>query len=285
MGAVQLPQLATVSSAATQVTQQGTGEEFLAMTSGSFPSDPSSRKAILVLHEHDVEKCAYEQGAAQTLLDEDVYVLQFPVRVQPEAPAALRKLVDAGLAHPGNLLVQSPYDADTYEEASLAAQRFALAKHMHFSALCMHLGAREVSVEQIVLRTSSGKTTFDVKAERLGGSGQLAVENEEIEKLRAQMHLHDEFAGGVPNVAAAELLLKRTGLGSDPNMLSLVEMRRDGSNRLMTRKLTLSLSSETKRNLNVAGRLKVPTFVKLSAEYEKVIREQCDFTLTVVVRF
>ena len=39
------------------------------------------------------------------------------------------------------MLVQSPYDPDTYEDASLAPQRFALAKLMYFSMLCMHLGA------------------------------------------------------------------------------------------------------------------------------------------------
>lgn len=255
------------------------------MATGSFPSDPSSRKAILVLQQHDVEKCAYEPGAAQALLDEEAYVLQFPVRVQGEAPAALQNLLDAGLARPGGMLVQSPYNVDTYEDASLAPQRFALAKHMYFSTLCMHLGAREVSVEQIDLRTRTGKTTLDVKGERLGGSAQLTVESEELEKFRAQMHLRDEFAGGPPDVAVAERLLRRTGLWSDPNMRTLIEMRRDGSNQLMTRKLVLSLSSEAKSNLNVVGRLKVPAFVKLSAEYDRVVREQYDYTLTVLVRF
>ena len=59
------------------------------MATGSFPSDPSSRKAVLVLQEHDIEKCAYEPGAAQALLDEEAYVLQFPLRTQGEIPVAL----------------------------------------------------------------------------------------------------------------------------------------------------------------------------------------------------
>jgi hypothetical protein len=284
-GAVQPPPVAAVSTAARPSVRGGSAEEFKSMATGSFPSDPSSRKAILVLQQHDVEKCAYEPGAAQALLDEEAYVLQFPLRVQGETPAALQNLMDAGLARPGGMLVQSPYDVDTYEDAALAPQRFALAKHMYFSTLCMHLGAKEVSVEQIDLRTRTGKTTLDVKGERLGGSAQLTVESEELEKFRAQMHLRDEFAGGPPDVAAAERLLRRTNLWSDPNMRTLIEMRRDGSNQLMTRKLVLSLSSEAKSNLNVVGRLKVPAFVKLSAEYDRVVREQYDYTLTVLVRF
>jgi len=255
------------------------------MTTGSFPSDPNRRKVVLVLQQHDVEKCAYEQGAAQALLDDEAYVLQVPLRIQGEAPSALQNLLDARLAHPGGMLVQNPYDVDTYEDASLAPQRFALAKHMYFSTLCMHLGAKTASVEQIDLRTRTGKTTLDVKGERLGGSAQLTVESQELEKFRAQMHLRDEFAGGPPDVAAAERLLRRTGLWSDPSMRTLIEMRRDGSNRLMTRKLVLSLSSEARSNLNVVGRLKVPAFVKLSTEYDRVVREQYEYELTALVHF
>ena len=255
------------------------------MTTGSVPNDPSSRKAILVLRQHDLERCAYEPDAAQSLFDEEAYVLQFPVRMQDDASLARRTIVDAGLVRPGGMLVQSPFDADTYEEASLAPQRFALAKHMYFSMLCMHLGAKEVSVDQIDLRTRTGKTSVDVKAERLGVSAQVSIEAEELERFRAQMNLCDEFTGGPPDIAAAEKLLRRTGLLADPSMRTLFEMRRDGVNQLLTRKLTLSLSNEAKSNLNVVGRLKVPKFVTLSVEYDRVIKEQHDYTLTVLVKF
>lgn len=259
--------------------------DYQAMATGFFPNDPSSRKAVLVLQDHDIEKCAYVPGAAQALLDEEAYILQFPLRIQGDFPIALQNIVDAGLARPGNILVQSPYDIDSYEEAALAPQRFALAKHMYFSTLCMHLGAKEVVVEQVDLRTRSGKSTLDVKGERHGASAQVSIEAEELEKFRAQMHLRDEFEGGPADVGAAERLLRRTGLLADPNMRTLVEMRRVGANQLKTRKLVLSLSSETKNNLNVVARLKVPAFVNLSAEYDRVVKEQQDYTLTVVVRF
>lgn len=268
-----------------QVFNEQASSDYQTMATGSFPRDPSSRKAILVLQQHDLEKCAYVPGAAQSLLDEEAYVLQFPVRPQGEVSTALQNIVDAGLARPGTVLVQSPFDSDAYEEASLAPQRFALAKHMYFSTLCMHLGAKEVSVEQIDLRTRAGKTSVDVKGERLGASAQVSVEAEEIERFRAQMNLRDEFIGGPPDIAAADRLLRRTGLLADPNMRTLLEMRRDGLNQLLTRKLALSLSSEAKSNLNVVGRLKIPAFVRLSFEYDRVVREQHDYTLTVTVRF
>lgn len=255
------------------------------MATGSFTPDASGRKAVLVLTRHDIERCAYEPGAALALLDEETTVIQFPLRVEAQAPLALRNIHDAGLAQPGRLLVQSPFDPDTYEDVSDAAQRFALAKHMYFSTLCMHLGAKEVSVEQIDLRTRTGKTSVDVKGDRLGAGGGVSVQSEELERFRAQMHLHDEFAGGPPDVEAAERLLRRTGLWADANMRTLIEMRRDGTNQLKTRTLVLSLSSEAKSNLKVAARLKVPTFIKLSADRDRVVSEQHEYTLTVTVKF
>jgi len=255
------------------------------MGTGSFPSDPSRRRAVLVLQEHDIEKCAYEQGTAQALLDDEAYVLPFPVRTQGEFPVALQNIVRAGLARPGNMLVQSPYDVDSYEEASLAPQRFALAKHCYFSMLCMHLGAKEVVVEQIDLRTRSGKSSLDLKAKKVVAGAELSGHTEDLEKFRAEMNLRDEFEGGPANVAEAERLLRRTGLWGDPNMRTLFEMRRDGANQIKTRTLVLSLSSEAKSNLNVVARLKVPAFVTLSADYQRIVNEQQEYTLTVVVKF
>lgn len=255
------------------------------MTRGSFPSEPSRRKAILVLRDHDIEKCDYEPGAAQALFDEEAHVLSFPVILPRNAPVVLRNIVDLGLARPGNMLVQSPYDADTYEEAALAPQRFALEKHMYFSTLCKLLGANEVVVDQIDLRTGSGRSTWKVNAERLGVGGQAAVAQENLESFREQIHLFDEFAGGPPDVEAAERHLRRTGLWAEHNMRTLIEMRRDGANQLKTRKLVLNLSSEAKSNLNVVGRLKIPAFVKLSAEYKRVVKERQDYTLTLTVKF
>ncbi len=255
------------------------------MAAASFPSDPAKRKVILILAPHEFERCSYEPGAAKGLLDEEACVLRFPLVFEGDTHSALQSIVDARLARAGSMLVQSPFDPDTYEEASLAPERFALTKHMHFSTFCRFLGAKEVSVEQVDRVTRKGKSTLDAKGERLGSSVQMTLETEELEKFRAQMHLRDEFSGGPADVIAAEQFLRRKGLWADPSMQTLLEMRREGTNQLLTRRLVLSLSNEAKRNLNVITRLKLPAFVKLSAEHDRKIAEQCDYTLTVFVRF
>lgn len=255
------------------------------MTTGSFPLDPHRRKVILVLSEHDLERCAYEPHAAQALLDEETYVLPFPPKTDESSPDPLQNIVAAGLARPGAVLVQSPYEPDSYVEVTLATQRFALEKHMYFSLLCNLLGAKEVKVEQVDLRTRNGKTSLNTEAGRKMIGADLAIESEELDRFRAALELHDQFAGGAPDLAAAEDLLRRTGLRSDISMSSLLDMRRNPNNSVISRKLTFSLSSEAKSNLHVVGRLKLPAFVTVSSDYTKVVKEDHEYTLTVVVRF
>lgn len=255
------------------------------MSTGTFPSDSHSRKAVYVLQKHDIEKCAYEPGAGQVLLDEEAYVLPFPIVATEDRPTALQNILDADLARPGRVLVQSPYDPNSYEDAADAPQRFALAKHMYFARLCALLGATEVSVEQIDLRSRSTKISMSAGGDVLGKDGQVEATLDEIEKLRTKMTLAHKFKGAPPNIEAARNLLRKYRLGSDPGMRGLVDMMEDGGNQMVEQKLTISLSSEAKNNLNVVARLNLPSFVKLSAEYDRVTKEQYDLSLTVLVKF
>ncbi len=255
------------------------------MTSGSFPADPGRRRVILVLREHDIERCGYEPEAAQALLDDEIFVLKAPLEAARGAAPALKNIEAAGLARPGSILVQSPYDSNIYEDVESAPQRFALAKHMHFSNLCRHLGAKEVRVEQIDVKSSDRKSWINVKAKTRGSTAQGSIEAEELEEFRSQMSLVDRFEGAGTDIESAEKLLQRTGLLSDQYMRDLLEMRRDGSNHLLSRTLKLNLSSESSRNLSAVGRLTVPTFIDVSAEYKRIVQERHEYIATVFVSF
>lgn len=254
------------------------------MSTGRFPDDAWRRKAILILDKHDIERCEYEEdnSTSKALYDDETHVLEFP----PEsAHPIVQNLLDGNLLRPGVILVQSPFDRDVYEDASLAASRFALTKQMIFSTFCNHLGAREVIVDQIEIQSSNGKMTLDIKAKRFESEASVKVDREALDSFSSQMTLHDTFDGGKANPDAAEDLLRRSGLLGDPNMMSLLEMKRMNMNPLKERQLTLNLSSETRRNMSVVGRLKVAAFIKLQADYVSVVNEQSDYKLTLRVVF
>lgn len=251
-----------------------------------FPSNPASRKAILVLSQHDVDKINLDSEAVKLLTDPNMYILRVPVFQDDSPPAALQNITGAGLDCPGNLLIQSPYDTEKYEDAAAATRRFALAKHLLFTALCGHLGAKEVVVEQVELITATSKQMWEASGKRpaLGGA-RTTGEWDEDEKFAAKLLLRSEFNGGQPDLSAAEQLLKRTGLlYADHAMQHLVDMR-NGSNLLKSHKLVMNLSSESKTNLSVAGRLAIPTFISLSGDYKRITTEQREYNVTVTVNF
>jgi hypothetical protein len=255
------------------------------MSTGAFPLNPDNRRAIIVLQEHEIEKCAYEKGSGGILVDSEAYVLPFPVSDRPNMPMALQNILNKNQARPGTMLIQSPFDLDVYEEVSAATQQFALAKHMYFTILCQHLGAREVIVDQDAIKISIAEHTIKVKGDKNGCTAEAEIIKKEREKFSAKLKLHNKFTGGSPNLEKAEQLLREKKLFADSSMKSLIEMRRYGANQITSQEIVLSLSSEANNNLKVVGKLKVPGFIKLSASYESLLNNLYEYTLTVKVEF
>lgn len=251
-----------------------------------FPTDPALRKAILVLSRHDYEKCEYDVKTAKFLNDDEIFVLPYPIILNENSSDALRKFVrcNAG-ARPGEMLVQSPFDTSEYASASLAAEKFALDKHMKVSLLCQLLGAKSFRLDQIDLRTGSSKATLTLKGAKSSASVGGSAELEKLETLKNQMSVDMMFSGSGPNILAAEELLDRTGLRSDPRLLALVEMRRDVSNPLLSQDIVVNLSSEVQSNLSVAARAKITDFVNITADAKQSLSVRKDYTVTTHVTF
>ncbi len=254
------------------------------MTTKPFPNDAQRRRAIVVLDQSDIDRCGFEDGGPALLLNEEIHVLESPVR---DPQGIIRDILERGLVQRGAILAQSPFDKDRYEDAEQAKELFALAKHTHFSTFCMHLGAREVKIEQIRLKKTSETKTWTVEGGVKVVNASASVQQDEPDDFTSRLTLVDTFEGGQANLEAAEKLLRQTGLLGDPNMSGLLDMRRPGSNHnwLKSRTLTLNLSSEAKRNLTIIGNLQLPPFIKLKADYTSVIREQSEYTLTITVCF
>ncbi len=120
----------------------------------TWPNEPHRRKTVLVLNQQAIDALRFEEGGADLLLNEEVYILPSSLK---EANPVVQDLIESGLVQPGAVLIQSPFDKNIYGNSIQAVERFALAKHLHFSKLCMNLGAREVTVEQIEFKNTEGR--------------------------------------------------------------------------------------------------------------------------------
>lgn len=252
------------------------------MTDSTWPNEPHRRKTVFVLNQPEIDALEYRDGGAELLLNEEVYILPSSSK---QSNSVVQGLFDSGLARSGAVLIQSPFDKDLYEDSKQAVERFALDKHLYFSALCNHLGASKVTVEQVEYKNAKVKETVFVEGNVLGRGVEGKKENEELTSFSNQLNLTDEFKGSSPNVPAAKEFLKQKGLLGDANMRSLLEMCQNPNNQLMSRKLRLNMTSEVQRNLNVLVRLDIPTFLSLEADYDRHVREQTEFTLTINVEF
>lgn len=250
------------------------------MTDSTWPEEPHRRKTVLVLNQTDIDALNYKEGGADLLRNDEVYILHSSLK---ESNSVVQDLIDSGLARPGSVLIQSPFDKNRYENSQQAVERFALDKHLLFSELCGLLGAREVTVERIERKNTEGKETVSFRSSFFIGSGG-ETENEDLASFCGKLTLHDKFQGGSPDVPAAEEHLRESGLLGDTDMRSLIDLRRNPNNPLTSRDINLNMTSEVKSNFKVLANLDL-SFLSLEAGYDRQVREQTEFILRVKVDF
>jgi hypothetical protein len=249
------------------------------MTLNEVP--PKRRKAILVISEHESDRLEYTPGGNELLLSEQVHLL---VPSYVTTGDLEEKLDSSGLLEPGSLLIQSPYDTSDYVILNKASSTFVLSKYLHFTTLCGLLGAREVTVEQIEVKTLTGKQIFKGSLDSPYSDGKIEAINRIFEEIRNNIKLQSKFDGGEPDLEKAENHLRQYQLSNDISMKSLIDQRK-GKNPIKSRELTLSLSEESKRNLQVITDIKVPVYANLQAQIEQFRKEVYEFTLSIKVEF
>ncbi len=249
----------------------------------AFPDDPTRRRALVVLNRGDYDGLNYREGGADLLYGEDVFPLAWP----GTAPSpVLAELGARGLLRPGAVLLQSPFDVDDYEDAGDAATHFAIAKHLHFCRVCQHLGAKKVKAEQRVAMTEKERVVAQLDVAHVAAAGTAKVTDERLAKLDASLRIEHLFDGGEPDVDGALEYVRRHGLGADRVIKDLIEAARIRNNRTKSQMLTVQLSTEAKRQLEVATRIAVPAYLTAIEANVKVAREQkSEFSVTLRVDF
>lgn len=255
------------------------------MTDKPWPDEPSRRKAVLVLNQDDIEALRYEDGGDIFLTNEEVHILSsHPAQPGPAEQA----LIDQGVVTSGTVLIQNPFDKSLYYRESEAMEQIALAKLLHFSTLCGHLGAREVKVEQIRLKREDRKENFSVKGGiPVAASGKLDLEREDWNSFAHRLSLTHEFDGGEPNIQAATEFLQRTSLSSETIMQDMLN-KAQIHNKSKSAKFNLNLTTEGHQNLKVLANLdlkatKLP--ISLETSYDRKKHQQTEYDLTIAVKF
>ncbi|QVX14500.1 hypothetical protein DB356_07155 [Pseudomonas congelans] len=199
---------------------------------------------------------------------------------------ALQNIIDADLLRPGAVLLQSPYDRNAYVDLSQATDQFAIEKLRHFSRLCQYLGAWEVTVEQVEISRDCSSEVYKMSGKVPAANLDIKVENKASNSLARKFCINTSFRGGKPDTEAAENYLRGKQLWGDVVMRSLVEQCADEDNQILEQKVTISLSSESKRTLGVVAKLKLPVKgLGLTASYLASVQSSEEYLLTLTVKF
>ena len=240
------------------------------------------KEVIFILGEEEIRNLEYDSIGRKLLSNDDILVISID---KPGSTKTVANIKLRGLFQRGLVLIKSPYEDENYEEITNAGYGFAIEKYMYFSQFCNLLGAKEVTVQRLDKIMKTGSKSLEFLAKLPPGQQKLLVKDEELRKFESSIHLKDNFQGGEPKLVEAESILRDKKLLGDVALRSLLEIRQQ-SNLISARQLTLNLSKETKRIIEIAGKIKPPKFLsEIVASFEYVEKNLAEYTLTLEVKF
>jgi hypothetical protein len=250
------------------------------MGSGTLPKDPAKRKVLVIVDEHDFERLMYE-GGSNVLLDRESWVINTDDLPKSDL---IRSLDQMNLLVPGHILIQNPYQVDTYIAITNATSVIAASKHHLFNQFCFLLGAKQILITQVEVITREGSISVKAEGGNLAYSGNGEVKYEEFRHFGQQLTIRVEASGGPADLASAKNFLCDHRLVGDQHFLSLLEMCKHKGNVLQKHTMKISLTDQAKTNLNIAAKLKAPAF-SFSADIERTTNRSLEFNLTLEVEF
>jgi len=250
-----------------------------------LPEDPRERKAIILLRDVDIV-LSYNM---EWIKSPNITVLEYPFDsdssiLETELYKSLEK---ANLIESGAILSQSPYNLDTYADATKFEDLIysnALNKCDLFTKLCRKLGATKFSG----IHFESEQNTM---SNELGGNvgykiAEASVQmNRDLEnRLSQELKLEDTYDGDPnPNIEEAKQFLTDNHIFHDKVFTSLLEAR-TGSGKIKSRKISFSMISESMQSLKIIGGIKL-AFFNADGSYANKIHTLKDIKISLNIEF
>ena len=234
------------------------GVKQLSPMSECYPKK-EKRKLILALSKKDYDDlhASDKKEAEDILSNESLYILCLPLSPTLAAKKELQGLISSSNLIPGTLLVQNPFSPDEYEAGDVATDNISLAKHLHFTEVCMYLGAKSVRVVENNEDNKESQAEVEGEATYAGAGGKGKVEKKLTTRSSAAISLEDRYADdSEPDFLKAKEILQKTQLWwTDRALQNLYRMKEQGRDRLKSRRLVVNLAQEVTRNLSVSAEI------------------------------
>ncbi len=257
------------------------------MISKGISKKPSERKSIVLLDGYSYNKIKLSNNR-EWLGDKEILVLNLDdISKECSKDKLYKKLENEGLLSAGNVLFQNPYEWDNYsltDSVDNLIKNSSLYKHMLLSNICMILGAKSFLIKDVYASNSTSSNSVEVSGSKMGIGGDTNFENNISNAIKKEITLKDSFEGNnKPNIEEAKEYLSKKHLTNDLTLLSLIESR-SFSNKLKNRKMTINLTSEIDKTLQIGAKIKIPTW-SIGADFERVCNNKEDIKMDIEIDF
>ncbi len=242
------------------------------------------RRLVLVATDVQADGLEHDKVGLELLRNQEVTIL--PIK-QADIFDTQFTLLGSIRPQPGMLLLMSPYDDNTYVEASNARSLIAIEKASLTLRFCSLLGAKSVKVKNIKICDTENLKELTIDAQNNTISGSLNGKKSEIENIKNQIQVNAIFAGGIPNFEKAEKLLRSSRLISDSLFKNLFEMVRDSqetNNKIIEITQEVSLTQSLQKTFEIIAKINFPAgFV--SGNFNSIVKEKIEIYLSLVINF
>jgi len=255
----------------------------------NLPAEPQKRKAIVLLDDVNI----IFSFKSEWINSPNITVLEYPFDSDsPILENGLYKSLEMqNLIEKGAVLSQSPYDFERYMNAKKVEELIscnAKDKYLIFSGFCKILGATKFYGRHIENEHNSTNSEYGGKAGYKITETEFQMNRDLKNRLNQDLEMEDAYYGEVdpniePNIEEAKKYLIDNHVSHDKNFTSLLDAR-TGSNKIKSRKISFSLTSESTQYLKIIGSIKYALF-NAEGKYENKVHTLKDLKVTLNVDF
>lgn len=262
----------------------------------NIPAEPAKRRVIFVLSREQI-LALDDSHANNTTKNEfkflhnrnpQVQIVEFESAFESTDPIVQSILAQPNLFNVGSVLIQDPYNPQTgYKLLPESSYAYAIAKCTHIADFFCILGASSIQVEQLEMKSYVGKTLFKGKIEDSMGLGLgtgAGAEASALDRMKnaIQVSFHNLKLRKISNSEHEELVRQRIRLMDEYMRLSVFEKNLIESGEFS---LTTDFSTESRRVLDIALNLEIPSIIKLGAQFERTKQEAYSYVLSIKAIF
>ena len=194
----------------------------------------------------------------------------------------LSDLMDVSDIETGRVLVKENYGKKFFPISNMSKE-YVVKKYRILGELCVALGAKKITIksaEEVLLDQDVDNSTsmnVNVSSRLFDLDSGLNIKSSDLtnDALKEVLAIKIESEGSLPNIGVAERLLKSYSLHNDDMFVSLVELRKITTNKLLSHEFNLDFSKDVKKTFSSStdAKLKVLNkFVGGGVEWDAINR-------------